>query len=187
MDNQLVRNVFNMVAGKVVTTDVAISLLGAEDNCYVTTLINSVAAGDKAPELATTAFYDRLERKTLLDIVHSTRRNVPLQLALLRDILLTIELPEPPEFDFDIFNRDDFQALRTLVYKALPRTVGDPDGQKAYVKFTKSMGLATTETLELPDYDDEEEELDDGLQELAAEFVEELSLITNVEPKAPQD
>nr|BAO94927.1 hypothetical protein [Myoviridae environmental samples]BAO94932.1 hypothetical protein [Myoviridae environmental samples] len=187
MDNQLVRNVFNMVAGKVVTTDVAISLLGAEDNCYVTTLINSVAAGDRTPELATTAFYDRLEHKTLLDIVHSTRRNVPLQLALLRDILLTIELPEPPEFDFDIFNRDDFQALRTLVYKALPRTVGDPDGQKAYVKFTKSMGLATTETLELPDYDDEEEELDDELQELAAEFVEELSLITNVESKAPQD
>ena len=186
MDNQLVRNVFNMVAGKVVTTDVAISLLGAEDNCYVTTLINSVAAGDKTPELATTAFYDRLERKTLLDIVHSTRRNVPLQLALLRDILLTIELPEPPEFEFDILNRDDFQALRTLVYKALPRTVGDPDGQKAYVKFTKSMGLATTEALELPDYDDEEE-LDDELQELAAEFKKELGLITNVEPKAPQD
>jgi hypothetical protein len=49
------------------------------------------------------------------------------------------------------------------------------------------MGLATTEVLELPDYDDEEEELDDELQELAAEFVEELGLITNVESKAPQD
>jgi hypothetical protein len=49
------------------------------------------------------------------------------------------------------------------------------------------MGLATTEVLELPDYDDEEEELDDELQELAAEFKKELGLITNVEPKAPQD
>jgi hypothetical protein len=48
------------------------------------------------------------------------------------------------------------------------------------------MGLATTEVLELPDYDDEEE-LDDELQELAAEFVEELGLITNVESKASQD
>jgi hypothetical protein len=105
----------------------------------------------------------------------------------LRDILLTIELPEPPEFEFNILSLDDFQALRTLVYKALPRTVGDPDGQKAYAKFTKLMGLATTEVLELPDYDDEEEELDDELQELAAEFVEELGLITNVESKAPQD
>nr|BAO95152.1 hypothetical protein [Myoviridae environmental samples]BAO95162.1 hypothetical protein [Myoviridae environmental samples] len=186
MDNQVVRNVFNMVAGKVVTTDVAISLLNAEDNCYVTTLINLVAAGDKTPELATTAFYHRLERKTLLDVVRGTRSNVPVQLSLLRDILLTIELPEPPEFEFNILSRDDFQALRTLVYKALPRTVGDPDGQKAYAKFTKLMGLATTEVLELPDYDDEEE-LDDELQELAAEFKKELSLITNVEPKAPQD
>ena len=184
MDNQLVRNVFNMVADKVVTTNVAISLLGAED--YVTTLINSVAAGDKTPELATTAFYDRLERKTLLDVVRGTRRNVPLQLALLRDILLTIELPEPPEFEFNILSRDDFQALRALVYKALPRTVADPDGQKAYAKFTNSMGLASTEVLELFDYDDEEEEeeLNDELQELAAEFKEELSLITNVESKA---
>lgn len=186
MDNQLVRNVFNMVASKVVTTDVAIGLLGAEDNCYVTTLINSVAAGDKTPELATTAFYHRLERKTLLDVVRGTRSNVPVQLSLLRDILLTMELPEPPEFEFNILSRDDFQALRTLVYKALPRTVGDPDGQKAYAKFTKSMGLATTETLELLDYD--YEELDDELQELAAEFVEVLNLISNnVESKAPQD
>jgi hypothetical protein len=106
----------------------------------------------------------------------------------LRDILLTIELPEAPDFEFNILSRDDFQALRSLVYKALPRTVGDPDGQKAYAKFTKLMGLATTWVLELPDYDDEEEEeeeeLDDELQELAAEFKEELSLITNVESKA---
>jgi hypothetical protein len=105
----------------------------------------------------------------------------------LRDILLTIELPEAPDFEFNILSRDDFQALRSLVYKALPRTVGDPDGQKAYAKFTKLMGLATTEVLELLDYDDEEEELDDELQELAAEFKKELGLITNVEPKAPQD
>jgi hypothetical protein len=55
------------------------------------------------------------------------------------------------------------------------------------------MGLATTWVLELPDYDDEEEEeeLDDELQELAAEFVEELKELNlipnNVESKAPQD
>jgi hypothetical protein len=180
MDNQLVRNVFNMVAGEVVTTDVAISLLGAKDNCYVTALINSVAAGNKTPEQATTAFYDRLERKTLLDIVHGTRRNVPAQLSLLRAILLTIELPEPPEFEFNILSRDDFQALRTLVYKALPRTVSDPDGQKAYAKFTNLMGLATSEVLELLDYDDEEL----YFEELAAFKDESGSIINSVEPNA---
>jgi hypothetical protein len=182
MNNQLVRNVFNMVAGKVVTTDVAISLLNAEG--YVTALINSVAAGDKTPEQATTAFYDRLERKTLLDIVHGTRRNVPAQLSLLRAILLTIELPEPPEFEFNILSRDDFQALRALVYKALPRTVSDPDGQKAYAKFTNLMGLATSEVLELLDDDDDDEEL--YFQDLAA-FKDELgSIINSVEPNALQ-
>jgi hypothetical protein len=100
----------------------------------------------------------------------------------LRDILLTIELPEPPEFEFNILSLDDFQALRTLVYKALPRTVSDPDGQKAYAKFTNLMGLATSEVLELLDYDDEEL----YFEELAAFKDESGSIINSVEPNALQ-